>query len=47
MQVPKLGRKPESKPIGPPIQGSKSKFNDAEYERWSEKLRRFGSSKGK
>jgi hypothetical protein len=49
MQVPKLDKKTETKPTGAPIQGSRpiSKFNNAEYERWSELLRRPRLSKDK
>jgi hypothetical protein len=40
--------KPESKPADKPVQGStlKSKFDEVEYERWSQKIRN-GHSKGK
>jgi len=39
----------EIQPKDTPDQGtrSKSRFDDAEYERWSEKLRSRGNSKGK
>jgi hypothetical protein len=49
MQVPKLDKKSETKPTGAPVQGSRpiSKFDDAEYERWSELLRRLRLSKDK
>jgi hypothetical protein len=41
--------KPENLEEEAPIQGStlKSRFNDAEYERWSETLRKKARSKGK
>jgi len=39
----------ETQPAPAQTQGSnpKSKFNDAEYERWNEKLRNRNASKGK
>jgi hypothetical protein len=39
----------EIQPKDTPVQGerSKSRFDDAEYERWSEKLRSRSNSKGK
>jgi hypothetical protein len=41
--------KPENLQTETPIQGStpKSRFNEAEYERWSENLRKKARSKGK
>jgi hypothetical protein len=49
MQDTQIEEKSESQPTAKPVQGSgsQSKFNDAEYERWSETLRSRASSKDK
>jgi len=49
MEDTKIEEKSEIQPTDLPIQqsGSKSSFNNAEYERWSEYLRSRGNSKDK
>ena len=37
----------QSAAVPAPAQNSKSRFNDAEYERWNEKLKSRNSSKSK
>jgi hypothetical protein len=49
MEDTQLKTRSESQQTDTPVQGSKSKssFNNAEYERWSEKLRSRNGSKNK
>lgn len=49
MHETKVETSTESQPIDAPLRGAKSKssFNDAEYQRWSESLRNRGNSKNK
>jgi hypothetical protein len=49
MQDTQLNAKPEGESTKIPDRRptAESKFNESEYERWSEKLRNMGHSKGK
>jgi hypothetical protein len=49
MEETQLKESSEIQPKDTPVHGAKSnsRFDDAEYERWSEKLRNRGTSKGK
>jgi len=49
MQETEIKLRSESQPIEKPVQESRSKttFDDAEYQRWSENLRNRTRSKGK
>jgi hypothetical protein len=47
MQEIQVKARSESQTIDKPVQISKTRFDDAEYERWSEKIRSRNGSKGK
>jgi hypothetical protein len=49
MENTQVSEKVQTQSVPAPVQSasSKSRFNDAEYERWSAKLKNRNSSKGK